>query len=317
MKKLLTILMLLIAATAMQGQSVEVSSSIDTNYLLFGEQTQIHLKVRYQLAGKTVNLKFPQIIDTLSEFVEVIHTSPIDTSYPDKDDLTLVEQTQSITITSFDSGYYKLPPFLFMVEDDTLSTTEELFIDVQPVAVDTTKAIFDIKKPIEEPFSMIDWLKENWIWIVAILIVLIVIFVLIRYLKNRPQVVVEEAAPEIPIHVLALQRLEELREQKLWQSGKVKTYHSELSEILRSYLEDRYAMHALENTTDEIMQFLRFQPIQPDILVKLQQTLTLADLVKFAKEQPLAAENELSMLNAMEFINQTKLIVTAPEKHAE
>ncbi len=313
MRKLIYILFVLFGALNLNAQDIEVSSSIDTNYLLFGEQTQIHLKVKCQLNGEKINVKFPHIIDTLNEFVEVVHSSPIDTSYPDKNDLSVFEQTQTITITSFDSGYYLLPPFKFTVGGDTVSTSEELFIDVQPVAVDTSKAIFDIKKPIEEPFSIIDWLKENWIWIVAILVVIILIIVLIKFLKNRSEPVVEEVVPDIPIHELALQHLEKLREQNLWQSGKVKQYHSEISEILRTYLEDRYKMPALENTTDEIIQSLRFQTISPDVLAKLNQTLALADLVKFAKEQPLPAENELSLVNAIEFVNQTKQIVVTPD----
>lgn len=313
MKKILYILFLLFGTLNLNAQDVEVSSSIDTNYLLFGEQTQIHLKVKGQLNGEKIEVKFPHIIDTLNEFVEVVHSSPIDTSYPDKNDLSIFEQTQTITITSFDSGYYLLPPFHFIIGDDTVTTTEELFIDVQPVAVDTSKSIFDIKKPIEEPFSMIDWLKENWIWIVAILVVIILIIVLIKYLKNRPEPEVKEVIQKIPAHELALQHLEKLREQNLWQSGKVKQYHSEISEILRTYLEDRYKMPALENTTDEIMQSMRFQTINPDVLAKLKHTLSLADLVKFAKEQPLPAENELSLVNAIEFVNETKPIIVTPD----
>lgn len=316
MKKLFLILLLSIIAIDFSAQNAEVSASIDTNYLLFGEQTQIHLKVRCQLNGEKIDIKFPHIIDTLNEFVEVIHTSSIDTSYPDKNDLSIIEQTQSITITSFDSGYYLLPAFKFRIDEDTVITTEELFIDVQPVAVDTSKSIFDIKKPIEEPFSFIDWLKENWIWIVAILAVIIVIVVLIRYLKNKPTAEVIEVQPDIPPHVIALQNLEKIRNLQLWQTGKVKQYHTEISEILRTYLEERYQINALENTTDEIMQSLRFMTIQPDLLTKLNQTLLLADLVKFAKEKPLASENELSIANAIDFINHTKQIIIQKEEDA-
>lgn len=317
MKKLIYILFIIFTGLNVIAQEVKVSASIDTNYLLLGEQTQIHLKVAYQLDGEVVNLKFPDINDTLSEFVEIIYSSPIDTVYPDKNDLSKVEQTQHITITSFDSGYYQIPFFKFRVNEDTLITSEELFIDVQPMTVDTTKAIFDIKQPIEEPFSFVDWFKENWIWIAAILLAIIIIIVVIRYLKNKPEPIVEEVIPEVPDYVTAIDRLTKLREQKLWKKGKVKQYHSEISEITRSYLESRFNISALESTTDEIMQSLRFQTIQPQSLSKLNQVLMLADLVKFAKEQPLPNENELSITNAIDFVHETKIITQPKEENAK
>lgn len=316
MKKLIYILFLIFTGLNLTAQEVKVSASIDTNYLLLGEQTQIHLKVAYQLDGETVNLKFPDINDTLSEFVEIIYSSPIDTIYPDKNDLSRVEQTQSITITSFDSGYYQIPFFKFKVNEDTVVTNDELFIDVQPMTVDTTKAIFDIKQPIEEPFSFVDWFKENWIWIAGILVAIILIIVVVRYLKNRPKPVVEEVIPDVPDYVTALENLTQLKQQKLWESGKVKQYHSEISEITRSYLESRFNISALESTTDEIMQSLRFETIQTQTLSKLNQVLLLADLVKFAKEQPLPNENELSITNAIDFVHETK-IITQPKEESD
>lgn len=317
MKKLLYILIVLLASINLSAQTAKVSASIDTNYLLLGEQTQIHLKVQYKLDGNIVSVKFPDINDTLSEFVEIIYSSPIDTIYPDKNDLTLVEQIQHITITSFDSGYYQIPYFQFSFNEDTVTTTEELFIEVQPMEVDTTKAIFDIKEPIEEPFSIVDWLKENWVWLVGTLVLIILIIVIVKYLKNRPEPTIQEVIPEIPDYIIALEKLNTLREKQLWQTGKVKMYHSEISEILRSYLENRYQINALENTTDEIMQSLRFQTILPDTLSRLNQALMLADLVKFAKEQPLSSENELSLSNAFEFVNQTKQLNIPKEDNVE
>lgn len=317
MKKLFYILIFLLGSLNLSAQEAKVSATIDTNYLLVGEQTQIHLKIQYQLDGETIAIKFPDIKDTLSEFVEIIFSSPIDTIYPDKNDLSKVEQVQHITITSFDSGYYQVPYFKFQVNEDTLTSTEDLFIDVQTMAVDTTKAIFDIKEPLEEPFSFKDWLKDNWIWIVGILMLIIIIIVVVKYLKNRPEPIVEEVVPDVPDYIIALEKLNKLREKQLWQTGKVKQYHSEISETLRAYLETRYKINALENTTDEIMQNLRFQTIQPDVLARLNQALMLADLVKFAKEQPLANENELSLTNAYEFINQTKVINIPKEDNAE
>ncbi len=184
--------------------------------------------------------------------------------------------------------------------------------------VDTAEAIFDIKGPIEEPFSIVDWIKSNWIWIAIVLALLIGGVLLVRFLKNRPEKIIEEEiVPVIPPHITALEKLKKLREDKLWQDGKVKLFHSEISEIVREYLERRYEVNALENTTDEIMQSIRFHSILPDQTTKLKQILVLSDLVKFAKEKPLASENDMSLLNAIEFVKNTKQIIETPESNAE
>jgi len=316
MNKLLYILIFLFGSLDLSAQSVDVYASIDTNFLLIGEQTQIELKVQYRLEGETINVQFPVFSDTISEFIEIVYTSPIDTIYPDKDDLTIVEQTQKITITSFDAGSYQIPCFEFQINQN-LFQTGTLNLQVQPMEVDTSKAIFDIRGPIEEPFSIIDWAKENWIWIAIVLILLIVGIVLIYYLKNRSTKIVEEIIIIIPADVIGLEKLKKLKAKQLWQAGKVKMYHSEISEIIREYIEKRYEVNALENTTHEIMQSLRFQSIEPNLLTKLNQVLVLSDLVKFAKEKPLPAENEMSLINAIEFVEETKQIIATTEKNAE
>lgn len=306
MNKLLYILTFLILNLGLSAQSVDVNAKIDTNFLLIGEQTQIELKVQYRLDGEPVYVKFPALTDTISEFIEIITTSSIDTIYPDANDLSLVQQIQRITVTSFDSGSYVIPYFEFNINNG-LFQTGPLLIEVRPMKVDTAEAIFDIKGPIEVPFSFIDWIKANWIWIAIVLAILIGAILLIRFLKNRPEKIIEEEViPEIPPHVIALKELEKLREDKLWQNGKVKLFHSKISEIIREYLEKRYQVNALENTTDEIIQSIRYHSIIPNQTTKLKQILVLSDLVKFAKEQPLASENDMSLLNAIDFVENTK-----------
>ncbi|MDG1477346.1 MAG: hypothetical protein P8Q14_09375, partial [Vicingaceae bacterium] len=316
MNKLLYILVFLFGSLGLSAQTVDVNATIDTNFLLIGEQTQIELKVQYRLDGKAVSVQFPTLVDTITEFIEVVYTSPIDTVYPDKNDLALIEQTQRITVTSFDSGSYVIPYFEIQINEN-LFQTGPLHIEVMPMEVDTSKAIFDIRGPIEEPFSIIDWAKENWIWIAIVLVLLIGGILLIYYLKSRPEKVEEEIKVIIPPHVIGLQKLQKLKEDQLWQTGKVKMHHSEISEIIREYIEKRYEVNALENTTDEIMQSLRFHSIEPNLLAKLNQVLVLADLVKFAKEKPLANENEMSLMNAIEFVKETKKIDIPTEEDVE
>jgi len=317
MKKVLYIFVFTLISLSSFAQQIEVNATIDSNSILIGQQAHINLNVTYDVKEGAVNIVFPTIYDTINEFVEIVNKSLIDTVIPDKENPTVFTQSQQITITSFDSGYYAIPPFKFIVNKDTFET-EPLLLEVQTVAVDTAQAIFDIKAPLEEPFNFMDWLKENWIWIVGTLGLLILIALIIIYFKNKKPVEKEvEAKPEIPIHVLALEKLESIKRQKLWQDGKVKQYHSEISETLRNYIEERFFVNALEETTNEIMHGLRLQSIDSLTMNKLNQTLVLADLVKFAKEQPTPAENEMNINNAIEFINQTKITINPQEKNVE
>lgn len=308
MKKLLYILFFLFGSLNITAQEVNVSANLDNPSILIGEEIKIDLTISYRVDNGEVKVLFPQFNDTIIENVEILSASVIDTLIPNKEDAFLFEQKQKIVITSYDSGYYQIPPFIFLVNNDTFKT-EPLLIDVQNVEVDTAKAIFDIKTPMEEPFSAVDWLKENWIWVAGTLALILLIVVLIIYLtKKKPAEIVKVVAPIIPPHVIAIQRLETLNNQKLWQDGKIKQYHSEISEIIRQYIEKRYQVNALEETTSEIIHGLRLHGIDSLLMTKLNQTLVLADLVKFAKEKPIATENEISMNNAIEFVNSTKII---------
>jgi len=317
LKKLLYILILLFSTPILFAQTAQVNAQIDLNAILIGEQANVELSIQYQVDEGDISIHFPVLYDTINEFVEVINKSKIDTLIPNKEDQYTFVQKQIITITSFDSGYYEIPPFSFIVNEDTLSTDAFLF-EVQNVAVDTSQAIFDVKAPIEEPFSIIDWVKENWMWLFGTLILIALIIAAIIYLKNRkPVEVVKKEIPIIPPHVTALAQLEELMQQKLWQDGKVKTYHSKISEIIRTYIECRYQFNALEETTSEIMHGLRLHGIDSQTTTKLNQLLILADLVKFAKEKPLPNENEMSMESAIHFINNTKIVIIQAENDAE
>jgi hypothetical protein len=105
-----------------------------------------------------------------------------------------------------------------------------------------------------------------------------------------------------------LEELNKLREEKLWQQGNVKLYFTQLTDIIRMYIERRYSINAMEFTTDEILSSACITSLDAGIVNKLRFTLTTADMVKFAKGQPLASENELSMSNSYDFINETKNI---------
>lgn len=291
------------------SQNITVSAELDTNAILIGQQTRIKLTVQYKTDQGEIKIDFPKINDTLIKQVEVVEKSKIERFIPDSNDMSRLAQTQTLIITSFDSGYYAIPPFKFTIRGDSNKTfeTEPLLFSVNTVAVDTTQNIKDIKPPIEVPFSWKELLPYVY-WGLGGLAVLAALIVLVtRYLRNRkkkplPEIII----PKIPPHVTALEQLEKLKEEKLWQQGKLKQYYSGISDILRQYIEHRFYINAMEQVTDEIMHAFRTADASDEIKAKLRQVLFLADLVKFAKEQPLPNENELCLEHAFELVNSTK-----------
>jgi hypothetical protein len=299
----------LVLLLQLSAEAQVVTAVLDSNNILVGEQTTIRLTVSYRADnGKHIKIEWPQIADTLRKEVELISSSGIDTVV-DKNDPLKITQSRILYITSFDSGYWAIPPFEFAVSGDTGKLfSDALLLQVSPVAVDTTLAIKDIKPPYSEEYSWLDWLKDHkkevLIGLAGLIVLSILLYFLIKHSKKPKPVVVPEA-PKIPPHVIANEKFERLKEQKLWQEGKLKQYHSELTDILREYIEGRFRIAAQEQTTEEIIFAFRNLAVDEESKAKLKQTLLLADLVKFAKEHPLPAENELSLQHAIEFVAGT------------
>ena len=149
-----------------------------------------------------------------------------------------------------------------------------------------------------------DWLRDNAIKVLLGLLLVIVLIGIWYYFKKRkkPVPVVVEVKPLVPLHLQALNKLNALRDKKLWEQEEVKQYHSELTDIIREFLEKRYKIRAMEQTSDEIFSGIRHLEIAEENRNQLRQILMLADLVKFAKQKPLNADNEQSMANAIGFV---------------
>ncbi|MGB3947359.1 MAG: hypothetical protein WBM13_05215 [Bacteroidia bacterium] len=293
------------------AQTIKATAILDTNSIKIGEQAKIQLNIKYRVDnGQQIKIYWPGIKDTITKEIEVVSQTKIDTIIPDKNNPFEFLQTKTIYITSFDSGYWAIPPFKFIVNSDTNGiTTEPLLLQVGTIPVDTALAIKDIKQPFNESYTWIDWIKDNMYVVygtLAILLTIIIVIYLIRYFKKVPPPTITVEKPQTPPHIIALEKLEQLKNEKLWQEGKLKLYHSTLSEIIREYIENRFKIAALEQTTDEILKGFRNVSIDEESKMKLKQMLFLSDMVKFAKEQPLPNENELSMSNAIEFVNGTK-----------
>jgi hypothetical protein len=310
--KIVSVLLLCYCCTTtVSAQNVKVHAELDSSSIQIGQQAKLTLSVEYKVnTNDRIKIQWPAIGDTLRKEVEVVRQSKIDTIIPDRNDPFTFLQTKTIYVTSFDSGYWAVPPFKFIVNGDTSGIySDALLLTVSTVSVDTTQAIKDIKDPYAIDYSFIDWIKDHKLLLGGVLfgIILIsfLIWLIIRSRKKQP-LVVEEKAIKIPAHVVAFEKLEKLKNDKLWQEGKLKQYHIALTDIIREYIENRFKIPALEQTTEEILSGFKTVAIDNESKEKLRQLLLLGDLVKFAKEQPLPTENEMSMINAFDFINGTK-----------
>ena len=303
---LLSFILILLSAHA--HAQVEVHAVLDSNKIRIGEQTRLDLYLRYDAStNKNLNIQWPQIEDTLKKEIEVLNITKIDTTIPDKARPNFIQQHIQLLITSFDSGYYAIPPFEFVLNNDTSNKllTEALLLEVNSVPTDTSASkLKDIKAPFNEPFDWKWYLPYVYIALAILAAIIIIILIVRRIKKNKPAIVIPEK-PKTPAHVTAFAALEKIKEEGIWKDNKIKEYYSEITDTVRLYIEERFNINALELTSDEIIHVFKSQVVDSDSKAKLYQILTLSDFVKFAKQIPIEAEHTLTLNNAFDFVKGT------------
>ncbi len=293
---------------------VTVRASIDSTHILIGDQLRLLLEIE---KPKDLDIEFPKIPDAITSQIEVVNRSKIDTL---KLDSKVREKLiQSYYITSFDSGIHQIPSFFFRLkEGKTLDSaaTLALAFEVHTMKIDKKKGPVDIKVPYEAPVT----LKEVTPYILGIILIAAILFFIFYYIKWKKKnvpIFVRPEKPADPPHVVALRELDRIKTQKLWQQEKLKQYYSEVSDTIRIYIESRFDVPAMEFTSAETIGTFKQNKnmVAESSLDQLQHILSLSDLVKFAKYTPLPDDNNLTLMNAYFFVNQTKKEeVKAPEK---
>jgi len=284
---------------------IQAIASFDTTSIKIGEQLHLNLEV---IVPTEAQLAFPVFPDTIGK-IDIVNKSALDTIKSADGKFSTYKQT--LTITCFDAGIYLLQPFRFYYKlpakqnIDSIST-EELMLQVQTIPVDTTLAIKDIKPPLDVPFSLIEAMP--YIIIGAIILAIILIINQIIKRRKRKRGIIKIKVPLRPAHEIALEDLQKIQEQKLWQDGFYKQYQSSVSDIIRMYIENRFSIPALELTSDETLNHLKRNLVSAEAFEKLKYILLLADTVKFAKAVPLGTENEQVMQYAKEFVMFTKSV---------
>ena len=304
----------MLAAVSAKSQDLTATATLDTNAILIGDQINLLLEVKN---NSKYQVSFPNIPDTLMKGVEVVKKSPIDTIKPKDKKSTEITYRQNLVITSYDSGYYAIKPFRFLLNNDTglYAETEPLLLEVHTIPVNVQADIKDIKGPLNPPKNWMEVVKYVGLGLLALIIItLILIFTLGK--KKPSELMNFVQRKPLPPYEVALAKLQALKDKKLWQNGQVKEYHSSISEILREYLEASYGFNAMEQVTDEIMEKMQSK-VDDSLQKKLHQILSMADLAKFAKFQPLPDENEQSMAFAVEIVRATKPVEQTEDKKKE
>lgn len=295
----LILFFVLISLIKINAQELTVVASTDTSSYMVGDYITYTIEVRHD---KYFAIYLPSVKDSI-KVLDFIRALPVEKKTVGEN---IVEYHKFI-FSKYDSGKVTIPPIQiaytkYQSGNKLFIATNPLTIVVHTIPVNTQEDIKDVKEPVKLP--------PNWLLIAIIILLAIGLIVggyyLYQYYKKKKEGVVE-TLPEIkvPPYEIALHQLHLLEEKKLWQQGLIKQYHSEITEIIRRYFEDRFNFRALEMTSAEILGVLSYLEDGKAIVELSNQFFSNADLVKFAKFQPMPSVNEEMMAQAFRIVNET------------
>lgn len=298
-----------ICGTETFAAPVIVKARLDSVQILMGKVAMLRLQV---VKSKDIKGEFP-IFSTIPEdgIVSVCGDSVEIRASVKRDTTDLgsgrIQIDYQVLVQSFDSGTYVLPPIAYVTGSDT-SYSNSVSLKVIPVPVKADDQISDYAA-IEEPKGNIfdkvpDWIINLW-WLWILIIVLVVLFI-IGFRRYKKQGALIKKKPEPSPYEVAMRRLMNLKERKLWEQGMEKEYFTLLTDIIREYLEKRFGINALEMTSNQIISTLSGNKEVSSKREYIRQILDMADFVKFAKLRPLPEDNIDAYNNALRFIEETK-----------
>ena len=305
----ITIISVLAFAEAF-AQGVSVEARIDSMTIFIGEQTGVTLTV-VSPSEKVVQMPNIKAGQMVAPGVEVVDVLEDDTTKID--DATRQIQRKYI-LTSFDENAYMIPAFVVKVSGKEYKTNP-LALKVVTLDVDTLhmNQFFGPKDVQNNPFLWSEWSSLFWMSFSMLLLVVIAFYLYVRLKQNKPIISRILIVKHIPAHQKALTAIDKIKQEKMQTSEDQKTYYTRLTDTLRKYIEERFGFNAMEMTTTEIIARLRENKDQA-MIQELRELFETADLVKFAKYSTLINENDLNLVNAINFIDQTKTQETETEE---
>ena len=284
---------ILIACTLLGFAQSGVEVKIKPIEMMIGEQAQVTVTVQAP-EGAKVEMPTFQPRQQIVAGVEVIATQRTD------------DRTLLLTLTSFDGNLYYLPPFKVKVNGKTVES-KSLALKVVEVEVDTTKLdkFFGPKDVQDNPFQWSDWKLSFWLSILILVLWAVAYYLYLRLRDNKPIIARIKIVKRLLPHQKAMKEIEQIKADKMVASEDQKEYYTKLTDTLRKYIEERYGFSAMEMTSSEIIARLTSSGDQQS-LDELRRLFMTADLVKFAKYSTMINENDANLVNAIDFINQTK-----------
>ena len=294
----------LVCVGALRAQ-VTVDAKIDSTRIFIGQQVGITVEVSAD-AGKNVEFAHYDSLQQMIPGVEVLKMSEPDTQMLNEGKRMVL--TQRYLVTSFDSALYYIPPMAVKVDGKEYQAKNNLALKVLTVNIDTMKvdSIYGFKPEMKPAFSWDDWKPVIWLIVALLLLTAVLVYVAIRLITNKPIIHRIKLRQHIAPHKVAMQKIAQIKEDKLVQSEDSKEYYTQLTDTLREYISDRFKFSAMEMTSNEIIEHLQAENDE-EALRELRELFQTADLVKFAKYTTLINENDRNLVTAVEYINQTKI----------
>lgn len=313
------------AFSAMKKENLPKKEGIflnfDNNKPLIGDKINLNVIVAIP---KESNLNYINLEDSLKsklDKIEILKIVSVDTIKDVSSKLKYISAIYQVSsyftgkfiINSFTNYYFSNTQFNNQNNIQNLIDSHQIISNSLDIAfgsmnADTSKAFKDIKDNIDVDFDY----TEYFYWFIAIVIILILGYFGLNFIKNRktePKIV-ESVTPSIPPHLLALEELKSLENEKLWQNGKVKQYHIRITDIIRKYIENAFGINALEMTSDEIIDEVKKVGINSELINQLNDILKVADLVKFAKYEAMPEDNINSMKKTLDFVKLSFKTIT-------
>ena len=295
-------LIVLIASVIHASAQVSVEARIDSIEMFVGQQVHVTLTANAQENAK---IEFPQFKPTqyITPGVEVLASKELD-----KRDLDngFVARSMEYTLTSFDDTLYYLPPMVVKIDGKPYKS-KSLALKVLTIEVDTTHVdqFFGPKDVQDNPFLWSEWRLPFWLSVLMLVLLALSYYLYLRLRDNKPIIKTIRIVKRLLPHQKAMKEIEQIKADKMVTSENSKEYYTKLTDTLRKYIEERYGFNAMEMTSSEIIE--KLMAIQDEsALSELRHLFLTADLVKFAKYSTLINENDANLVNAIEFINQTK-----------
>ncbi len=303
------IMLSLLTFMSVMAAPVSVRARLDSVQILMGKLTVLHLEAvqrKGEKGGFPMFSQAPQdgYVGVCGDSVELRTSIKRDTI-----DLGsgMIQINHSVPVQAFDSGTYRLPQFVYVSGRDT-ARSNSVALKVIPVPVAADAQISDYADPVSPEGSVFDFLPDWlidlwWLWLSIILLAVLFIIGMRRY---RKQGGVLRKKPEPNPYEVAIKRLGNLKNRRLWEQGMEKEYFTLLTDILREYLERRFDINAMEMTTRQIIDSLSSNTEVKEKRNYMREILDVADFVKFAKVRPLPSDNIAAFDNAVKFVEETK-----------